>query len=308
MTGERFRFLIFVILNCLVSLGYLAWYLIFKQKKDNRKQYLMHTVIMLLCPVVGPLYFLCGFVKYHFVEFADRDLSDVEFSKRRHAAYLKADEERERNIVPVEEAIAISDQEKKRINMLNVLLGETGESLSAIALALDSDDSEVAHYAASFLQSKLDAFRERVRQQSQMIREMKERDEPCQEQTLTLIHDMSHILKQKVLTQVEQVDFVGQMEALCSDLYENDRSRMEVSCYSALIGLLIDLKDYDKAELWAGRFAVQYPDQLPAHSLRLKLYFETGQRDKFFEVLTQLRASEVVIDNQTLELIRMIRI
>lgn len=308
MTGERRWFFILVLLNSLVALGYLVWYLIFKQKKDNRRQYLMHAVIMLLCPVVGPLYFLCGFVKYHFLELGDRDLSDVEFSKRRHAAYLKADEERERNIVPVEEAIAISDQEKKRTNMLNVLLGETGESLSAIALALDSDDSEVAHYAASFLQSKLDAFRERVRQQSQTIREMKERDEPCQEQMLALIHDMSHILKQNVLTQVEQVDFVGQMEALCSDLYENDRARMEAGCYSALVSLLIDLQSCEKAELWAERFAAQYPDQLPAHSLRLKLYFETGQKEKFFDALTQLRASEVVIDNQTLELIRMVRI
>ena len=38
----------------------------------------------------------------------------------------------------------------------------------------------------------------------------------------------------------------------------------------------------------------------------MKLYFETSRKDKFFEVLDQLRASEVVVDNQTLELIRMI--
>lgn len=308
MTGEGFVFLAVVILNTLVSLGYLLWYLIFRQEKDNRKQYIMHTVVMLLCPVVGPLYFLCGFIKYHFIKFGDRDLSDVEFSKRRHAARIKADEERERNIVPVEEAILISDQEKKRTNMLNVLLGETGESLSAIALALDSDDSEVAHYAASFLQSKLDVFREHVRQTNQTIQEKKSREEPCEEEILSLIHDMNHILKQKVLTQVEQTDYVGQMEVLCEDLYENARDKTEAGCYSALISLLIEQKEYEKAELWGERFAEQYPDQLPAYSLRLKLYFETEQKEKFFDVLTQLRASQVVIDNQTLELIRMIQI
>lgn len=47
--------------------------------------------------------------------------------------------------------------------MLNVLL-ETDNSLASISVALDSDDSEVAHYAASFLQSKMDEFREHVRQ------------------------------------------------------------------------------------------------------------------------------------------------
>ena len=45
MTGERFHFLLLVVLNCAVSFAYLLWYLVFKQDEDNRKQYLMHTVV-----------------------------------------------------------------------------------------------------------------------------------------------------------------------------------------------------------------------------------------------------------------------
>ena len=293
--------------NLGVVLGYLIWFLIFKRDQDNRKQYIMHAVIMVLCPVVGPLFFLCGYLKYRFIKFGDRDLSDVEFSKQRHAARVKADEERERNIVPVEESIMISDQEKKRTNMLNILLGETGETLSAIALALDSDDSEVAHYAASFLQSKLDAFRERVRQSKQMIQEQKDRGEPYQDAVLVLIRDMDQILKQQVLTRVEQLDYVGQMETLCQDLYDNDRDRLEVSCYSSLFSRLLELQAYDRAEVWGERFADQYPDQLQPYTLRMKLYFETEQTERFMQVLAKLRASNIEIDYQTLELIRMIQ-
>ena len=295
MTVERIRFLAVVIVNCVVTMGYLIWYLIFKRDQDNRKQYIMHAVIMVLCPVVGPLFFLCGYLKYRFIKFGDRDLSDVEFSKQRHAARVKADEERERNIVPVEESIMISDQEKKRTNMLNILLGETGETLSAIALALDSDDSEVAHYAASFLQSKLDAFRERVRQSKQMIQEQKDRGEPYQDAVLVLIRDMDQILKQQVLTRVEQLD------------YDNDRDRLEVSCYSSLFSRLLELQAYDRAEVWGERFADQYPDQLQPYTLRMKLYFETEQTERFMQVLAKLRASNIEIDYQTLELIRMIQ-
>ena len=69
----------------------------------------------------------------------------------------------------------------------------------------------------------------------------------------------------------------------------------------------MELGEYDKAELWGNRFYEQYPDQLSSYKLRLKLYFESSQKDKFFEVLDQLRASSVVVDNQTLELIRMIQ-
>ena len=69
----------------------------------------------------------------------------------------------------------------------------------------------------------------------------------------------------------------------------------------------MELGEYDKAELWGKRFSEQYPDKLSSYKLRMKLYFETSRKDKFFEVLEQLRASSVVIDNQTLELIRMIQ-
>ena len=69
----------------------------------------------------------------------------------------------------------------------------------------------------------------------------------------------------------------------------------------------MDLGEYDRAEVWGYRFSEQYPDVLSAFTLRLKLYFETNQKEKFFEVMGQLRASDVLIDNRTLEMIRMIQ-
>ena len=307
MTHGGILFLVLLILNAMIAVGYLIWYLILKQDTDNRKQYVMHTVIMLICPVVGMLYFFFSFWKYHLIELGERDLSDVEFSKRRHAARVKADEERERNIVSIGEAIVVSDQEKKRANMLNVLLGETDESFSAIALALDSDDSEVAHYAASFLQSKMDTFRDNVRKMQQKIEESDIEEEECQKHIQDLIGYMNHMLKQKVFTQVEQLDYVGQMEQLCEKLFQNARGKLLPACYECILGRIMELGEYDKAELWGNRFSEQYPDQLSSYKLRMKLYFETSRKDKFFEVLEQLRASSVVIDNQTLELIRMIQ-
>ena len=57
MTRSGIIFIIVLILNALLAFVYLLWYLIFKKDKDNRKQYVMHTMIMLLCPIVGILYF-----------------------------------------------------------------------------------------------------------------------------------------------------------------------------------------------------------------------------------------------------------
>lgn len=307
MTRSGIIFFIVLVVNMLIAVAYLIWYLIFKKDTDNRKQYAMNTVIMLLCPVVGILYFLLAFLKFHFIKLGERDLSDVEFSKKRQASRVKADEERERNIVAVGEAILVSDQEQKRANMLNVLLGDTEEALSAIALALNSDDSEVAHYAASFLQSKMDTFRENVSRMQNMIEEGNVEDEACQEQILELIRYMNHMLKQKVFMQVEQVDYVNQMEQLCEKLFQNARNRISPECYEWILGRIMDLGEYERAEIWGYRFSEQYPDVLSSFTLRLKLYFETNRKEEFFEVMSQLRASDVLIDNRTLEMIRMIQ-
>lgn len=307
MTHSGMIFVILLILNALAAVIYLIWYLVFKKDKDNRKQYVMNMFIMLLCPVVGILYFFLAFLKFHFIKLGERDLSDVEFSKKHQTSRVKADEERERNIVAVGEAILVSDQEQKRANMLNVLLGDTEEALSAIALALNSDDSEVAHYAASFLQSKMDAFREKVSRMQKMITEGNIDDEECQDHILELIRYMNHMLKQKVFMQVEQVDYVNQMEQLCEKLFQNARSKISPECYEWILSRIMDLGEYERAEVWGYRFSEQYPDVLSAFTLRLKLYFETNQKEKFFEVMGQLRASDVLIDNRTLEMIRMIQ-
>lgn len=307
MTHSGMIFVILLILNALAAVIYLIWYLVFKKDKDNRKQYVMNMFIMLLCPVVGILYFFLAFLKFHFIKLGERDLSDVEFSKKHQTSRVKADEERERNIVAVGEAILVSDQEQKRANMLNVLLGDTEEALSAIALALNSNDSEVAHYAASFLQSKMDVFREKVSRMQKMIEEGNIEDEECQDHILELIWYMNHMLKQKVFMQVEQVDYVDQMEQLCEKLFQNARSKISPECYEWILSRIMDLGEYERAEVWGYRFSEQYPDVLSAFTLRLKLYFETNQKEKFFEVMGQLRASDVLIDNRTLEMIRMIQ-
>ena len=100
--------------------------------------------------------------------------------------------------------------------MLNVLLGETDNSLASISVALDSDDSEVAHYAASFLQSKMDEFREHVRQAKLSISSKDIKDEECQEEIKNFdwIHE-SYAEAAIFLTSIEQEDYVHQMEALC---------------------------------------------------------------------------------------------
>ena len=148
---------VILILNTLVALGY--WLVCHLRKKEKRGSYGIRTLVMLLCPLVGPCFFFLGWAFFKLFFRAPVDLEDVVFSKDRVKSYFKADEEKERDFVPLEEAIAVTDKDSTRTLMMEVVRRDISHSLSTISLALNSEDSEVSHYAASVLQETLGTLR-----------------------------------------------------------------------------------------------------------------------------------------------------
>ena len=168
MRDER-DFLLMLFANLLIAVIYFLWYMVFatifgkkrtkKYKKDNGRTYLLRFVVMLLCPVIGPLLFLLSYLIFKLPFWKKADLEDVIFSKERVRIQMKADEERERNVIPLEDALAVNDKTRMRMVMMNVLKGDIQSSLSAISQALKVKDSETSHYAASALSDELNKFR-----------------------------------------------------------------------------------------------------------------------------------------------------
>lgn len=314
MTEAEKLFVVVWIFNLIIALLYYLWgALIYVPKRehedrneeeylhDNRRTYLIRVIVMVLCPIVGPLFFLVSHLIYITIFRQEVDLEDVIFSKERIKIRAKADEDRERNLVPLEEALAVSDKKNLRMLMLNVIRGDLQDSLESIALALNSTDSETSHYAASVLRDELNDFRVRVQK---LYTEMKAEDQNQTEAEKMLIDYMNRILCQKVFTDIEQAKFVQMMADAAQSLYEKDKNQLIPSRYEAVCLRLIEQKQFEQANLWCDRLAKQFPDHLVAYTCRLKLYFIENDRERFFAVMDQLKKSDTVIDNETLELIR----
>lgn len=314
MTDKECFFVIVCLVNAAISVLYLVWGICVAVPAknaaqgeenpvlhDNRRAYVIRFIVMLLCPVTGPLFFLGSHLLFLLFFRREVDLEDVVFSKERIRQHLKADEERERDIVPVEEALAVSDQKYLRGLMLKVLRGDIQKSLEAITLALDSEDSETSHYAASVLQDELNEFRTYVQKLYVEMQHEEEDETDCEEM---LIGYMDAVLKQKVFTGVEQSRFVEMMDEAAQELYRKDIAKMTPAYYEAVILRSLELKLFEQAGVWCQRLEEAYPDQLTAYSCRMKLYYTEGKRKQFFEVLDQIKKSEIVIDSETLEFIR----
>ena len=314
MTRAEWLFVIVWIINFIISVLYYLWGALFyvptreRQDKDeaeylhdNRRTYLIRVIVMVLCPIIGPLFFLISHLIYMTIFRQEVDLEDVIFSKERVKTNAKADEERERNLVPLEEALAVSDKKNLRMLMLNVIRGDLQDSLESISLALNSEDSETSHYAASVLRDELNDFRVKVQKIYTDIKEEKPEQTDSEEM---LIDYMNRILCQKVFTEIEQAKFVNIMVEAAESIYQKNASRMLPQRYEAVCLRLIEQNQFEQADLWCERLAKQFPDELVAYTCRLKLYFKDNDRDRFFLVMDQLKKSDIIIDNETLELIR----
>lgn len=299
MTGRHITFLVLIIINTLIATVYLV--LNRTRKEGIRESGIFRAVVMFLCPVVGPCFFLLAYICYRVFMSAPVDLEDVIFSKERVRTFVHAEEERERNIVPLEEAIEIADTGDLRNLMMNVVRGDIQKSLAAISLALNGGDTETAHYAASVLQDALNSFRMNVEQQYKLVMDG---DEHRIEYAVMLIDYMNQTLEQKVFTDMEQRNYVAIMDEVCEVLYVLDRAHMTSEQYEAVSLRLLEVEDYDNCQKWCERAEFQYPNTLSTYTCQLKLYFNSGQKNKFFEVLEALKHSAVVIDSETLELIR----
>ena len=158
MSQRMKLFLLILIINGLLVLIYLVWNLIIRRKEKTLSTW-MKAAVMLLCPAVGPLFVFLSFWLYKLVMSQNMDLSDVVFGKEKTEAFIWPDEEVERNMISIEDALEITDKKSLRTFIMNVIRGDYRNSLSSIALALNSEDSETAHYAASVLQDVLSEFR-----------------------------------------------------------------------------------------------------------------------------------------------------
>lgn len=311
---SRYIFLIVVIINTVTAVIYLLWGILLvvpvKEQQtekewgrmfDNRRAFLIKFFVMLLCPVIGPLFFIISYLLDKILFWTAPDLEDVIFSKDRVKIQLKADEERVRNMVPLEEALAINEKKDLRTVMMNMVKGEIQDSLAAIALALDSEDSESSHYAASVMTDELNEFRRRVQALSWEILQEEEDETEYEEM---LIDYMNQVLKLRIFMIIEQRRFVHIMADTAEKLRQKDQSKLKEEQYESVCLRLLEIEDYTDSEKWCAWLAEQYPERLSAYTCRLKLYFTLQNKEAFFTTLNDLKKSDVVIDRETLELIR----
>ena len=291
-------------INTMIAAGYLIYGLAFRVKKEKDEKdpvrYVILSLFMLLCPVIGPAFLGFGNLFYHLFFDTSIDLAAITFSKKRVDVVERPDESDEINLIPMEEAIMINDKENLRNLLLTVLRGDVKKSINAVTKALNSSDSEASHYAASAIMDIMNEFQKTLQKfYAQMDAE------PDDTEVMVLyINYLSEMLGAGFLSELEEKTYIYSLQKVCERLFHADQTQLKPMHYTALISLLTKINDLQSSELWIQRFTTNYPDHIEMYRCALHHYFSIKDKIHFFEYMDRLKHSNIPIYNDMLELIR----
>ncbi len=277
------------------------------------------TITIILFPGLGVIVWGLSWLLFRAVFVKNVDLADVIFSKEKVKAIVRADEDAERNIVSMGDALSVSEKTEVRNLLMNLAKGNTRETIAAISQGLNSSDSETSHYAASLMQDVLNDFRAKAQTAYNRINELlmlKINDPEEQNEAknfpetefidlcIDTIEYIDDILKQQVFTDIEQCQYAVMLDEIGNGMYTVAVSSITVELSENIAMRLLEVKDYDRCEKWCLRMSELFPDALASYSCKLKLYFETSRNQEFFDTISRLKNSTVAVDKKTLEIIR----
>jgi tetratricopeptide (TPR) repeat protein len=261
---------------------------------------LCKSIVMLLTPPFGVICFFVNFIISLFDRKSDLDYLELTFSKEKKEFAKQTDYETEKEFVPLEEALIISDVQDKRRALLNVLKADVSNNMKSLVKALDNEDSETAHYAASALMDVLQQYSKKL---SKLSVKFKENPEDCavnQEYADTTFQYISS----GVLGEIEVKKYARLYVDLIENLNKYHPDVMDTEQYKNIVDCLVIIGKYEDADKWANLSIERQPNMEQSYLNALSVKYKTEQWDDFKEVMQKMMKSGAQLSDKGIGIIR----
>jgi hypothetical protein len=272
-----------------------------RHRKSPRDMLFRLTIVSLL-PVVGwlfPIFWPKSAIRSRDEQFDDYVKRQQEEHKvRGMGIYARTEKQKELDVIPIEDALVVSEHQTRRRVMIDVLKQDSEHYLEILQTAVGNEDTETSHYAVS-------AIMEVKRKLMLALQELSVQYENDKNDVYTArtYADVlkgfmrSGFLDQRTLDkyQYTYISVLGQLIAISDDDEWAYRDKAETELK---LGLLAD------AEATGRLYEAKYPLSEDAYLCLMKVYYETKSPDKLFAALDRLKQSPVRLSNRALTLVR----
>lgn len=261
---------------------------------------LCKAIIMLLTPPFGVICFFVNFVIGLFDRKSDLDYLELTFSKEKKEFASQTDYETEKEFVPLEEALIISDVQDKRRALLNVLKADVRNNMKSLVKALDNEDSETAHYAASALMDVLQQYSKKLSKLSIKFKENPEDYDINKEYADTTFQYISS----GVLGEIEVKKYARLYIDLIENMNKYHPDSLETDQYKNIVDCLVIIGNYESADKWANLSIERQPNVEQSYLNSLNVKYKTKQWDAFKEVMQMMLKSGAQLSDKGIGIVR----
>lgn len=193
------------------------------------------------------------------------------------------------NVAPVEDAMAISGNAEKRALLLKQLKKDLKENYRILLAAEQDKDSESAHYAAV---AKMEIYRLHQTRWLECRRDYVENPgDP--EKYHAACSALTEMLASGVLSSREQNAYRKRLCDLVQEQIDVGESEVSTGEYEEYLGALVELGRNEDAELLWERYADRMRGEAAWRNM-MKMYYRTGERQKFEDLLEDLRKNKQI--------------
>ena len=288
-----------LIVNAVIALIILIYGLL--NHKGRRCEFVLFAILTFLCPLIMPLFLLITRLIELPSSRMEVDMNEISFNQQREEAHETSDYYTEMNYVSLQDAMRLSSINDLRRLLINVMKYNARMSLTSVAEAINSPDSETSHFAASAIQDALSEFRGTA-QQFLTDRHKYPEDVEINLNAFTYIYDG---LMLKIMTPIEHQAYVYTENSVAENLFQHNIWFMTATHYLQMTDLMISIEDYNYAERWVNRACEYRPKELDTYKARLRLLFARGNRQAFLHCIEEFKNTEIKADQEMIELIRL---
>lgn len=275
-----------------------------KFRKKGERNFVL-GIFFFFTPIIGLVFYLCSMCIYK-VFFSRQNIIDegeLSFSKERSRVFIDDDMEKEADLIPIEEALRISDTLDKRQMFIDLLKrDDIEEHVGAIQFAMGDEDTEIVHYAASYITDMISKSRE----DEYKLRMLCEQGVGSDEKKLleAYIAYCLKILQMHIYSGSDQRIYLQYLDEKMVYFFQNYQSSTHGSWIVGIYELWKEEQKEERIEFWIKVAERTMDVEIESAKLVLKYYFAKGMKENFQNTIVKIKNSPLILDNECLDWIR----
>ncbi len=243
-------------------------------------------IIVLLLPVIGFILIIVFAVSGRVTVKSDKEIKEfVSFTHKRNFIYHEeaVDFEKEINTIPLQDSLKFNDSKAKRSYLIYVLKKNFSGHIYGLKKALQSSDSETAHYAAAALMEIKNQFENKIA----FEKENYERDSDNIESANKYAATLKEYLNSGIADSTDYYDFLNVYSMLLDKLISGDIKNEQY--FEDKISAAIIFGEYESALDICRKFLTAFPESEKPYICYLKYFYAVKNYKAFNNAMKKIK-------------------